>query len=163
MKHITYHGNYKKRSDLERDMQERLPKRATVIFAHKESATSQTPRPHSHGGGMASVFSEKLIVLYELDKRFYSCNGKRIIIDKETEGWKFEQQANIDPEKALPHFEPAMLREPNMRSFLEAVRDAYRRMAALREAWEDGREPEPDELPKITKRLGNVTFIISQN
>ncbi len=69
MKHITYHGLYKKREDVEMDVQLALPNRAEVEFAYKEAKRNKVA---AAAEAFADKYTETAIVIYALDRRLYS-------------------------------------------------------------------------------------------
>jgi hypothetical protein len=146
MKHIRYHGIYKKREEVEMDAQEYLPKRAEIEFAHKQNI-SQEPSPG------VKVYTETFMVMYVLDKRIYGLNGQRSIVNRNAEPWRVKLTANIDPARqlvVLPDYIAAATSD-SQRSQLYVMQQLYERLAALERFWA-GQITE-DLVPIVMDRL----------
>jgi hypothetical protein len=131
----TYNGALKKRSDLEDIFQERLPRKAKVLFA----TLKHTSVPMEYG---PPAQQDSVLAFWEFNRIFIGVHAVRRWIPNEVTGalqtspWMIQDEKRIDAKSALEGMHDERVKWPDAWLPLkDALREVFAKMVAMEEAW----------------------------
>lgn len=150
MKLRRYNGHLKSRKDLEIVLQERLPRKAKVLFAYLSK--KPVPMPYGPPGQQ-----EDLLAFWQVEHLFLSVHGLRRCIPNEISGemeygqWMFPQETRINPKTFLSGLTDERVKWPEAWNNLkDAIREVAAQMVEIEQEW--ALNPEENEVILASER-----------